>query len=288
MSKELVSVVVTTYKREMSLILRTLKSIINQTYKNLDIIIVDDNENDSFFSKDIVDGLLSYPSIRYIKQDGNKGACAARNLGIEAAKGNKVAFLDDDDEWLETKIERQLEVFEKYDDVGMVYCTGYTKIEEKPEAGLLEYYTKSYFKEKVSYRDMLSADFVGTTSNPLIDKKCFKVSGGFEESLPARQDYEMWIRISKKYNVYGLDEQLFIHYIHDGEQISKNHEKSLAGFKYIYKTYKKDYLKNGNSLINILDRLCHEWVHVNRLTSFYPIGIRKYYKLMIKFGAIKG
>lgn len=287
MTNELVSVIITTYKREMRLLERTIKSVLNQTYDHLEVIIVDDNPTDNLFSADIVTGLSEYPKIRYIKQEGNQGACKARNLGIQAAQGQKIAFLDDDDEWLPEKISRQLAAFEKFPEAGLIFCTGFVRFDDQPEKGLIDYYTKDCFKEVVTYEDMLSGDFVGTTSNPLIKKACFDKSGGFQPDLPARQDYEMWLRIAKDFSIRGIDNQLFVHYMHEGEQISKNHRKSLTGFLYIYKTYKSDFKIHTSARVKILDRICEEWSQVNSTTALWPRLQRKWFKITLALGIKK-
>ena len=109
----LVSVVIPTYSRSDTLE-RALNGILKQTYQNLDIIVVDDNPPNSvyrLFVQQIIKKYASDQRIRYIQNTQNLGGAGARNVGIEAAKGEYIAFLDDDDEYYPEKIEKQLKVF---------------------------------------------------------------------------------------------------------------------------------------------------------------------------------
>ena len=237
--RPLVSAIITTYKREASVVERAVLSVLNQSYSNIEVLVVDDNQNQSEFCDKIKQMCEQYPIVRYIKQNGNKGACAARNLGIVNARGEYCGCLDDDDEWKPQKIEKQIAAFENDDDfsIGVVYCNGIIKDvdsgEERP-------YNRR-FKNEVSFLDLLSGDYIGSTSHPLIRKKSALDVGLFWEEQPARQDYEMWIRLSQKYRMVGVSEPLFIHSIHQGEQISKNKKKSWVGYSNIYRRYKKQY-----------------------------------------------
>lgn len=234
------SVIITSYQRPVEIVQRAVNSVFNQTNPNFEILIIDDNKDDSSYSQELKTTFFGQDKIRYIKQDGNKGACAARNLGIYHAKADFVAFLDDDDTWEAEKAETQLKAFQE--DVGMVYCLGYLVNSSTGERR--DYYTKSMYKEEVSFDDLLVRDHIGSTSQAMVRKSIFDTCGGFLESLPARQDYEMWLRISKKYRIIGVNRQLFNHYIHDAEQISANPKKALRGFQIVHKIYRKDYRKN--------------------------------------------
>ena len=235
----MVSGIITTYKRDASVVRRAIDSMLAQTCPVSEIILVDDNENGSPYSQALAEMCAGMEKVRCIKQDGNRGACAARNLGIENARGEYIAFLDDDDIWLPEKIEKQLRRLEKEGpSVGMVFCCGIVRDESTGKEA--DYYTREIFRERPSYQDMLYYDYAGTTSGPLIRKACFEKVGGFWEAQPARQDYEMWIRISKEYGLVGIPENLFVHTIHPDEQISKGMRKNHIGHVNIYERYKKD------------------------------------------------
>ena len=114
-----ISVIIPTHNR-VDLLGRAIRSVQNQTYKNIEIIIVSDGSTDGtdeFVNK------LKYTDnrIQFYEYKPSKGSNVARNLGIEKSKGEYIAFLDDDDEWLPTKLEKQLEVFQKDYRIGLVY-----------------------------------------------------------------------------------------------------------------------------------------------------------------------
>lgn len=248
---ETVTAIITTFERDTSIVERAIKSVVKQTYPVQEILVVDDNQNLSPLSKKIEALCSEYSMCRYIKQDGNRGSCAARNLGIKKAKEKYIGFLDDDDQWLPDKTEAQIKAFkESNDDPGMIFCSG---IQMDEETGIKTDYYNFNMKKEVSFEDELGCDYIGSTSNPLIKKECFHRVGGFWESLPARQDYEMWLRISKRYRIKGIEGKYFIYNIHAGEQITKDKNKSYIGFKNIYMRYKKDYVKNPEARVNILN-----------------------------------
>jgi glycosyltransferase involved in cell wall biosynthesis len=116
----LVSIVVPTYKR-VQYLARCIDSVVAQTYSNWELIIVDGQSGDGtaelveFYRPRLRDRLV------FIEQE-NQGCCIARNVGIDAARGEYVAFLDSDDEFLPTKLQRQMELFESRPDLGLVYC----------------------------------------------------------------------------------------------------------------------------------------------------------------------
>ncbi len=273
----MVSVVITTYKRPPEAVENAVKSVLDQTYQDFEILIVDDNLNNSEESKHIAESFSGRERIRYIKQDGNKGACAARNLGITNAKGEYVAFLDDDDTWEPQKLEIQLERFKDADEnVAMVYCLGDVVDVSTIPPTVSEYYTTGLFKNEISFHDQLKYDYIGSTSQGLIRKSALVKLGGFDESLPARQDYEMWLRISKNYKIYGVKKVLF-HYIQHGmEQITKSPKKAWTGYKLVYKKYYDDYRKDPDAHVGMLQRMIET-------VKDYNYFLYQYYRLKKHF-----
>ena len=238
-SDKLVSVIITTYNREFDIIERAVKSVISQTYEPLELIVVDDNPKESAYRANIEDGMKKYPQAVYIKHDINSGAQISRNDGIKAAKGDYLAFLDDDDIWFENKLDCQMRCFTE--NVGLVYCKGYSVIVKDDEEKVIPYNMSKHFINRLTFEDMLYGDYIGTTTQAVISREAIDACGMFDVDMPARQDYEMWIRISRQFECVGAEEYLFYHYIHEGEQISKNYTKILKGFKNIRRKYKKYY-----------------------------------------------
>ena len=245
--------IITTYKRRPETVDRAIRSVLAQTYPVFEVIVVDDNEDGSDWAAGVKELCGRYDEVRYIKQDGNRGACAARNLGIASAEGEYIGFLDDDDEWMPEKIEKQIEAFISSDvPPGLVFCGG---IQIDEESGIRSSYYTSHEPGAPSYADILANDLIGSTSNPLIRKDVLESVGGFWEEQPSRQDYELWIRIAREYPVRGIGGEYFIYRLHGGSQITKDKRKSYIGCRNIYERYKDDFMKNPKARINILNRI---------------------------------
>lgn len=255
MYDQLISVVIPSYKREASLMKRSVLSVLGQTYQNVEIIVVDDNPNDSELCEGIERFCDQFEQVHYVKQDGNQGACAARNLGVEKSRGEWIGFLDDDDEWLPEKLEKSIPHFQE--NIGIVASPGYILVEDDSGSIVAEkdYHYNDANKEIIVHEDFLTKDLIGSTSQAIVRKKCFAVCGGFDVSLPARQDYEMWLRISQKYNVYYVNEKLFNHYMHVGEQISTNPHKSIVGFSTILKKYHDEFKQHPAAYVRMNIRI---------------------------------
>lgn len=250
----LVSAIITTYNREPELIRRSVESALGQTYGELEIIIVDDNPSGSEISQRVKQYIESYPQITYIKQNGNKGACLARNLGAKCAHGEYLAFLDDDDEWDCMKIQRQVQTFISKEDplLGMVFCNGILATKIGRHYKKQDYIVKNVFGKDVSFKMLLRENCIGTTTGPLIKKSSFFENGGFLKDLPARQDYELWLRIAQRCHVWGINEKLFTHYVEKREQISGNPRKAVKGYQYIYFKYLRELYRDKEANISML------------------------------------
>lgn len=266
---KLVTGIITTYKREIRIVKRALESILAQSYRTLEVIVVDDNREDEASLKlsraiaDMVEDLAKTTdiSIRVIKtENGKHGAQAARNTGIHNAKGSYLAFLDDDDEWLPEKIEKQMKLLEKRSDAGMCFTRGY-RINEAFNPPYINDFQGDAFKSEVSYIELLRGDCIGTTTQALIPKTTFEKVGEFDEKLPARQDYEMWIRIASQFPIVGVDEPLFNYYKNGvGEQITHNWDKCIEGHTILYNKYKKDIDADRGAKFNVIFYLAHYYM----------------------------
>lgn len=233
-SEKVVTAIITTYKRSPEIVKRAAQSVLNQSYKNIELIIVDDSPDTYELRKVVREMAISLGNnVRYIPHEKNMGACAARNTGLDNAKGEFVAFLDDDDEWLPEKIEEQLKVIEKNDNTALVYCGRYTYYAEKD----IEELQKTKFHKGKVFDKLILENFIGSTSFPLIRKNIFKVLGGFDVNMPAAQDYEMWLRISKEFCVDYVRKPLVRYYVHTGEQITKNYGKKLDAYEKLMKKH---------------------------------------------------
>lgn len=202
-----VSVIVPTFNRA-HLIMKAIYSVLGQTFKDLEVIVVDDGskDNTSTLVLEINDIRLKY--IRHAQQ---KGASEARNTGVAASSGKFLAFLDDDDEWMPDKLKLQMEIFREKPDTGMVY-SGYYYINSKNNKIFREFHPK---KSGLLDDDLLTTNCVGTTSTAVIRRDSFEKAGGFDVSLRGCQDWDLWIRLAKFYPLNFADKPLVNFLIHD-------------------------------------------------------------------------
>ena len=243
-----VSIIIPTYNRA-NLIGKSISSVLNQTFKNFEVIVIDDGSIDD--TERVVKS-FNDPRIKYIKCEKNKGACAARNVGIEIAKGKYIAFQDSDDEWLPEKLERQMRIFKTLPQESIVY-TGFWRIKNNKKT----YVPLDRVKQKEGniYKELLRGNFV-STQTLLVKKECFEKLGMFDKNLPRFQDWDLVLRLAKYYNFKFIDEPLALCYF-TSKSISTDSNALLKAFKIIEEKYFKDlsdkllakhYFRVGNSL----------------------------------------
>lgn len=234
----MVSAIISTYKRSPEIVERAIKSIINQTYKDIEIIVVDDSPSD-YSERNLVAKMVSSyadSNVKYIQHEVNKGACAARNTGIDNSSGEYLAFLDDDDEWCEDKIEKQLAVMEASDnEIGLVYCGNYTK---NDITGELKTDAREYHDGDVFDR-VIERNFIGSTSFPLLKRQAVLEAGKFDVEMLASQDADLWIRVAEKYKIGFVAEPLVIYHVHPGEAITGNHHNKILALNRLYKKHEE-------------------------------------------------
>lgn len=266
MKKDMVSAIVTTYKRDPEMLMQSVDSIMKQTYRNMEIIVIDDNGLGSDFQKKNEEIFRKYPQIRYIPNAVNSGAQFSRNHGILESEGEYVAFLDDDDLWAETKIEKQIKLFTS-PEVGMVFCDAYRFYDDNLKE-LYPYQQAAKYGEPISFSELLYTDYIGSTSKSLIRKECLARTGMFDLDMPARQDYEMWLRISKSYQCIGVDEPLLYYRCHRGERISTNYEKCRNSYRLLLKKYKSDYRRAPKAKAKVYHRIAKAAFRANKYAAF--------------------
>ncbi|GAB3319814.1 glycosyltransferase family 2 protein [Haloplanus salinarum] len=218
MSDPLVSVVIPAYNRPRKLE-RALQSVLDQQYSAIEIIVVDDYSSPPIREVLTVEDLPS-SSIQIIRHDENRGGSAARNTGIDAAEGEYIAFLDDDDEWRKTKIDQQVRVFQSAsEELGLVY----TGIEQRDSGGKINGVTRPETPRNIKKRLLLD-DFIGTFSSIMVRSEVPEAVGKLDERFPSWQDWEFYIRVVQSYEVRAIPDPLVIRH-NEGEQISDNFER---------------------------------------------------------------
>lgn len=231
--EKLVSVVIPTHNRA-KLLIRAINSVLDQTFSNLEIIVVSDGSTDN--TRDIVMKFENEDSrVRLIEVNPGKGGNYARNLGIKYAQGDYVAFLDDDDEWYCTKIFEQMQVFKQDADVGLVY-TGCHIIYDDEK---VEYLSIGNSKGDLSKKILYDGGSIGTTSTIMVKKNLLNEVGGFDPELGAMQDYELCIRLCQLTKVGVVEKELINYYNYrSNQQISSLTQKYIEATKYILNKHK--------------------------------------------------
>lgn len=188
-----VTAVISTFNRA-NLVGRAIESVINQTYGNMEIIVVDDHSTDN--TEEVVKG-FGESRVRYIRHENNKGGPAARNTGIKAATGEYIAFLDDDDEWVENKIERQLQYVQ---DFGAVVCRAFIPSRNRM--------TQLYKKVAVNPRDLRKGFIFGCGTSILFARADILKDTLFDETLASSQDWDILVRLAGKCRIAYINEPL--------------------------------------------------------------------------------
>ena len=232
LDKPLVSAIITTHGRLESLKL-AIESVKNQTYENLELIVVDDCSHDG--TKQWME-FNKFPNVlyHYISDKESKGGNYARNYGVKLSKGNIIAFLDDDDIWDKEKIEKQIKLMNS--DVGIVYC-GMNRIFEDG--------SKITVVPNNDYRGNLSKKVFDkifcTTSMIMMNKKIFNSIGGFDEKLNFWQEYDLLIRACQVTKVNFVAEPLvdIMNAKSDPSRLTNKIDGWLKAVSYVNNKYNK-------------------------------------------------
>jgi glycosyltransferase involved in cell wall biosynthesis len=219
----LISVVIPAHNAE-KFISCTLGSVLSQTYKNIEVLVVNDGSTDGTVM--MVESFLRSDSRLKILHQPKQGAPAARNYGIRSSKGEYIAFIDADDIWHKEKLQAQIECFRCSDpSVGLVYSWSII-IDEmgNPLSGIAHDYWGNVLAE------LIYANFVGNGSCPLIRRTCFDEVGNFKVHLGAAQDWDMYLRIAERYE-FRVTPKFYVGYRRASNGISadyKNQERFIA------------------------------------------------------------
>ena len=223
----LVSVVIPTYKRSERLP-GAIRSVTAQTYLNLEILIVDDNDPQSEYrrqTKASLSGFLSDGRVRYIEHEINRGGAAARNTGISEARGEFVAFLDDDDTYEPEKIEKQYALYRRHEKekTGLIYCY----VDGVDAAGNVLWSCNNDWEGRSLYQQMLGC--IAGTSLWFCPRAALLDVGGFEDT-PSKQDTILLMKLlAAGYRIYRVPETLVKYYDHTAGRISGSSMRNIDG-----------------------------------------------------------
>lgn len=245
-----ISAVIPAYNREKT-IKRCVDSVLNQIYPIYEIIVVDDGSTDktlAIIEKEFGD------RVSVIRQN-HKGAQAARNTGVRVARGEYIAFLDSDDEWLPDKLKLQVQELDK--NRGAVICgDGYIQTDWLKEIPTV--YRNSGYNQNLNrtgtrkilrmngksgyvYKEVLKKSFC-LFQGLLTSKENLVQIGLLDENVPSYQEWDTAIRLAEVKEFVYIHKPLFVYHLHDGETISKSSRKEIDGLEYILDKYKYEIL----------------------------------------------
>lgn len=228
-----ISVVIPTYNRA-NYILQALESVFAQTYKDYEVVVIDDGSTDG--TQALLKPLIDNGTIRCYQNPG-RGVSAARNFGVENANGKHLAFLDSDDLFLPAKLEKQIALIEQRPEIGMVH-SHYAKFNDAGEdLGLRD--TSRY--QGAIYPGLLNQwDILMAPSCTLIPKTVFEEVGGYDEAMRWAEDLDLWRRIAQRYPLDLVPEVLTRVRVHS-DNASKHRIQALSDFqRYIDKALADD------------------------------------------------
>ncbi|WP_347273679.1 glycosyltransferase [Candidatus Kuenenia sp.] len=279
--KPLVSIVMPTYNCAAYLP-ESIESILAQTYDTYEVVVIDDGSADN--TKLVLEPYME--KIRYIDLGRNEGLPTARNLGIQSAKGEYVAFLDADDIWMPEKLEMSIDQFMKNPDAGMVYSK-HINID-----------SKSQFMEGKIMRRLPSGNIFTQLffeqnfiicSSVVVRKEVFNKTALFDSELVNCQDWDMWLRIAFYYKAIGIDVPL-VKYRHSSKSLSKNRDNVLKYQKVIidkiYTMFKDS--ENGISEKMYKKRLAAHYAKIGRhyMRMGDKIAARENFRLSLKMDPV--
>jgi glycosyltransferase involved in cell wall biosynthesis len=279
-----VSVVIPTHNRA-SFLRAAINSVLNQTFQDFEILIVDDASKDQ--TPELIRSFMD-PRIKYIRHHTNKGQGVTRNDGIRRTSGEFIALLDDDDEWLPHKLEKQVRLLESSpSDVGLIYTGLYTMdASNKQVLNVVSPEQRGYALEQLWLRN-----FIGTCSSVLIRRIVFDKVELFDEKLAAKADYDLWIRIAEEFAIDYIREPLVLFRTLHENRISTNCASVIQGMEAQLAKHGRSFARNNR---------CYGYYHfilgLNyclagnltvgrrafvRAIRLYPFSIRPYYYLFL-------
>lgn len=256
----MVSIIIPTYNRG-HLIERAIDSVLNQTYSSYEIIVIDDGSTDN--TGNVIEA-IGDDRIRYIALPENQGVAHARNVGIREARYEYLAFLDSDDEWLPDKLMLQMDKMSKSSaKYGLVYCRMGGLLRDGSTRFVCPH--QDYVKEILEgdlFRPLLLQNVIGTPAM-LVRRECLDQVGGFKESLKCLEDWELILRIAKKWRIGFVDEILVE--VHKSEgSVSTNTAWYLITRCYIVSLYRRELESMGR-----LDYVKEEILSVAKKNNLY-------------------
>ena len=205
--KEKVSVIIPTYNRETT-ILRAVQSVLDQTYSNLEVLVIDDGSTDG--TAEIVNGIVD-ERVKYIVLEKNGGPSNARNVGVQMAEGEWIAFQDSDDCWHKDKLEAQMAYAGEHPEYAMIYCM-YNAILESGEQIIVPPKPWINPMEGNMVKTLLQRNMIGAPT-VVAKRDAFLKINGFDTSYKALEDWDFAIRFANDYEIGFVPEALIDCYV---------------------------------------------------------------------------
>jgi glycosyltransferase involved in cell wall biosynthesis len=250
-----------------------IESALDQTFKGYELIIVDDGSTDH--TKEVCEPYLEDSRVHYIFQP-NAGPASARNTGISVSTGEFICFLDDDDIWKAEKLQRQIEYIDaklsNLSNWGMVF----TWVELIGAQGNIIGY-RGHQQTGLIYRDLFFGNIIDATSSVLVKREVLNQVGFFDEKNKGCEDWDMWLRISKYYQIFPIKEYLVQYREHKNRLSSDNKEIFY---------YENAVLKKALSTApdNIDPKKVYASCYVNRSVSHFSLGEYADFRRMLRRG----
>ncbi|MCI9559026.1 glycosyltransferase family 2 protein [Candidatus Ventrimonas sp. KK005] len=234
----MISIIMPTYNRAY-IIERAIQSVIQQTYKDWELIIVDDASDDH--TKDVVMKYLSY-NIQYYVNSINKGANLSRNIGVQYSKGEYLAFLDSDNYWPKERLELQLKIVKEHCNKRCFFYGKVKILDEKNEQTVPnKNLTWNELKKIELYDNVVDMNTI------MISKSLFLESGGFDNEMPRLQDWEFVLRLLYVLQIEGIGCESCLSFNEIQENsIGRDHSKFEKAIFILYKKYMCKYMKTGD------------------------------------------
>jgi glycosyltransferase involved in cell wall biosynthesis len=275
------SVIITCYNYGQ-FIDQCIQSVVSQTYRDFEIIVINDGSTDN--TDEIIQPYLCDDRIRYVKQT-NAGQANAKNTGIKKSNGQFIAFLDADDVWEKSKLEKQIKLFQNAK-IGVVFSRA-KYINEKGEH--LNYKSTLKYLEPKSgnVTTHLFYDNFVPFSSSVVRHECFDKYGCFDETLEMAIDWDLWLRLSVGYQFEFINEPLLFYRIGHAGQMSRDINKRYLCLDRIINNFT---MRNHNLLPDSMVRDAMSYKYCGRgyyYRSFDPLKSLKYYLLAIKNNPLK-
>ena len=237
----LVSVVIPTYNRA-SLVTEAVRSVLAQTFSDLELIVIDDGSTDG-----TREALQEFEGrLRYVRKK-NEGAAAARNMGIDLAKGKYVAFLDSDDLWHPDKLEKQVRLLNENPDYPVIHTDSSVIEPEGRQIKASAARRRQSRNGKVFEQFFLCPIALALTSTVVMRRDCLDTAGVFDPRYPVFQDYDFFLRLAWNFPIYYLDEPLASYRLAPGSLTRSDIQRNIAEQEQILKAFVADHAKYFSS-----------------------------------------